>query len=112
MEFLKLNNLIIYEPDCDNEFEIYNSLSEATEFISINDAKSIINFLQSSIDKFESKPKFESLIEEIKAGKNEQFIYNTDSERVQCKCGHNAIWWQRDYLCGTITAYPCKYNIK
>lgn len=38
---------------------------------------------------------------------NTQFILING--KVKCKCGYNAIWWRTGYICGTITAYPCKY---
>lgn len=50
------------------------------------------------------------LAEEIKSGKHKQFVFDTEVELVYCRCGHRAIWWKTGYLCGTITAYPCKYN--
>jgi hypothetical protein len=46
----------------------------------------------------------------IKNGTHEQFVYDAEAERVKCKCGHVGIWWRTAFLCGTITAYPCKYN--
>lgn len=49
-------------------------------------------------------------IEEIKKGNHKQFIYNSEKSKVECRCGYNAIWWSSGYICGTITAYPCKYN--
>lgn len=50
------------------------------------------------------------LLAEVKAGTHKQFIFNSEKERVECRCGHVAIWWKTGYLCGTITAYPCKFN--
>lgn len=50
------------------------------------------------------------LLAEVKAGTHKQFIFNSEKERVECRCGHVAIWWETGYLCGTITAYPCKFN--
>lgn len=50
------------------------------------------------------------LLTDIKNGNHIQFILNTEKEKVECRCGHAAIWWKTGYLCGTITAYPCKYN--
>lgn len=49
-----------------------------------------------------------TLLEAIKNDAHPQFLLNKD--RVECKCGHVAIWFRTGYLCGTITAYPCKYN--
>lgn len=49
-----------------------------------------------------------TLLETIKNGTHPQFLLNED--KVECKCGHVAIWVRTGYLCGTITAYPCKYN--
>ena len=49
-----------------------------------------------------------TLLETIKKGTHPQFLLNKDI--VECKCGHVAIWFRTGYLCGTITAYPCKYN--
>lgn len=47
--------------------------------------------------------------EEIKNGTHKQF--ELIDGVVKCKCGyrHPAIWWKTGYICGTITAYPCKY---
>ncbi len=50
------------------------------------------------------------LLAEVKAGTHLQFVLNTDKNRVECRCGHVAIWWKTGYLCGTITAYPCRFN--
>ena len=46
----------------------------------------------------------------IANGTDKQFVYNRDKDRVECRCGHAAVFWRSGYLCGTITAYPCKYN--
>lgn len=54
--------------------------------------------------------KTKQLLVEVKAGTHKQFILNNEKERVYCRCGHVAIWWQTGYLCGTITAYPCRFN--
>lgn len=50
------------------------------------------------------------LAESIKNGTHKQFELRDGV--VKCKCGYNkpAIWWKTGYICGTITAYPCKYN--
>ena len=50
------------------------------------------------------------VLAEVRAGTHKQFILNTEKERVECRCGHVAVWWKTGYLCGTITAYPCKFN--
>ena len=50
------------------------------------------------------------LLAEVKAGTHPQFVLDTDKNRVECRCGHVAIWWKTGYLCGTITAYPCRFN--
>ena len=47
---------------------------------------------------------------EIKSGLHKQFVLNSGKNRVECRCGHVAIFFRTGYLCGTITAYPCKYN--
>ncbi len=47
---------------------------------------------------------------EVKAGTHKQFVLNTDKNRVECRCGHVAILWKTGYLCGTIMAYPCRFN--
>lgn len=39
-----------------------------------------------------------------------QFYY--DGYVVRCKCGHQAVFWKTGYICGTTTAYPCKYNYR
>ena len=46
--------------------------------------------------------------EEIRNKTHKQFelVYGY----VKCKCGHIAIFFRTGYLCGTITAYPYKYN--
>lgn len=51
-----------------------------------------------------------ALLESVKSGNDKQFILNKEKEKVECRCGHAAIWWGTGYLCGTITAYPCKFN--
>jgi len=51
-----------------------------------------------------------ALFSEIKDGSHKQFILNTAIEKVECRCGHRAIWWRTGYLCGTITANPCSFN--
>jgi hypothetical protein len=54
------------------------------------------------------------LLNSIKAGTHKQFIYNNVSKdadkNVRCRCGCAAIWWRDGYICGSITARPCKYN--
>lgn len=50
------------------------------------------------------------LREEILSDKHPQFVFNREQEQVKCRCGHNAVWWKTGFICGTITAYPCKYN--
>ena len=52
----------------------------------------------------------DKLIKEIKEGNHKQFIFDKENENVICRCGHIAIWWNTNYICGTITAYPCIYN--
>ncbi len=47
-------------------------------------------------------------IQEIKNGTHKQFELKNGV--VHCKCGHKGIYFKTGYLCGTITAYPCKYN--
>ena len=49
-------------------------------------------------------------LKSIKNGTDKQFLYNEEKEKVECKCGHNAVWLGAAFLCGTITARPCKYN--
>ena len=49
-----------------------------------------------------------TLLETLKKGTHPQFLLNKDI--VECKRGHVAVWFRTGYLCGTITAYPCKYN--
>jgi len=51
-----------------------------------------------------------SIFEQIKEGSHKQFVFDKECETVLCRCSHVAVWWNRNYLCGTITAYPCKYN--
>jgi hypothetical protein len=50
------------------------------------------------------------LIDSIKNGTHKQFVFNQKEEWVECKCGRKAIFHRDGFLCGTITAYPCKYN--
>jgi len=45
----------------------------------------------------------------IREGKDKQFVWNKDKERVECKCGHVAVFMRQSFLCGTVTAYPCKH---
>lgn len=47
-------------------------------------------------------------IESIKKGNHPQFVLTESG--IKCKCGHNAVYMQGGYICGTITAYPCIYN--
>lgn len=51
-----------------------------------------------------------ALHQQIKEGRHKQFVFDNNEKRVKCRCGYKAIWWKTGYLCGTITAYPCKYN--
>lgn len=55
-------------------------------------------------------PAIQELANQIKNGQHPQFIYSSEKSRVECKCGHVAVWWKTGFVCGTITAYPCKYN--
>lgn len=66
------------------------------------------NIIQDAIE-IAKRAKRELLLS-VKNGTHKQFQFNSQKERVECKCGHSAIWFQTGYLCGTITAYPCKYN--
>lgn len=50
------------------------------------------------------------LAEEIKSGNHKQFVFDEKAQKVKCRCGYSAIFWKTGYICGTITAYPCKYN--
>ena len=61
------------------------------------------------ITKDEEQTRDEYLIG-IREGRDKQFVWNEDRERVECKCGHAAVFMRKKFLCGTITAYPCKYN--
>jgi hypothetical protein len=54
----------------------------------------------------------ENIITIIKDGNDPEFVYNQDKERVECRCGHPAVWWGDGFVCGTITAYPCDYSMK
>jgi len=49
-------------------------------------------------------------LKSIKNGNHMQFLYDEEKQSVICKCGHSAVWFRTAFLCGTITAYPCKYN--
>tara|TARA_R110000796_G_scaffold217086_1_gene333126 strand:+ start:664 stop:834 length:171 start_codon:yes stop_codon:yes gene_type:complete len=49
-------------------------------------------------------------LKSIKNGTHRQFLYNEEKEKVVCKCGHTAAWLRNDFLCGTITACPCKWS--
>lgn len=51
-----------------------------------------------------------SLLVQIKDGNHPQFVFNANNNQVKCRCGHNAIWFKTDYVCGTITAYGCRYT--
>ena len=48
--------------------------------------------------------------EQIKSGNHPQFVYDKDKGKVVCRCGHAAVMLRSSFMCGTITAYPCKYN--
>lgn len=52
----------------------------------------------------------EELAKQIRNGNHPQFVFNKEKDRVECRCGHAAVWWKTGYICGTITAYPCKFN--
>jgi hypothetical protein len=49
-------------------------------------------------------------IDQIRKGDHPQFVYDFENEKVMCRCGHAAVFHRTSYICGTITAYPCKYN--
>jgi len=51
-----------------------------------------------------------STFQQIKEGIHKQFLFDNEDEIVVCRCGHVAVWWNTNYICGTITAYPCKYS--
>ena len=59
-----------------------------------------------AIDKLLKEEK-NKLFDSIRSGQHKQFELKDGV--VKCKCGYQAIWWNTDYICGTITAYPCKY---
>ncbi|MDR1716496.1 MAG: hypothetical protein LBS20_11695 [Prevotella sp.] len=50
------------------------------------------------------------LTEQIKTGEHPQFIYDKEKQKITCRCGLEALWFQNGYLCPTVTAYPCRYN--
>jgi len=50
------------------------------------------------------------LLLEVKGGSHKQFEFDKEQQKVKCKCGHSAVWWKTNYICGTITAHPCKFN--
>ncbi|HEY5392457.1 MAG TPA: hypothetical protein VIJ57_10105, partial [Hanamia sp.] len=52
----------------------------------------------------------QQLLLSVRNGTHKQFVFDSKAEQVKCKCGHNAVWWKTGFICGTITAYPCKYN--
>lgn len=56
------------------------------------------------VEKTETK---EEIVFQIKNGTHKQFELMGDE--VKCKCGHSAVWLRNGFVCGTITAYPCKY---
>lgn len=58
----------------------------------------------------DNSKKLNELRQSILDGTDKQFVFNNDKEQVECRCGRKAIFWSTGYLCGTITAYPCKYN--
>lgn len=46
----------------------------------------------------------------IKKGDHFQFTIDPGSNVVFCRCGRIAIFFKTGYLCGSITAYPFKFN--
>lgn len=54
----------------------------------------------------------EKLAKEIRSGLHKQFVFNKEFERVECRCGANAVWWKTGFLCSTFTAYGCKFSRK
>ncbi len=49
-------------------------------------------------------------INAIIKGFDSQFVFNKEKKKIECKCGHSAVWIRDNFVCGTITAYPCQYN--
>jgi hypothetical protein len=49
------------------------------------------------------------LLLSVKNGTHPQFFLDNKESQVKCKCGCKAVWWKTGYLCGSITAYPCKF---
>lgn len=52
----------------------------------------------------------QELVNKIKSNTHHQFELSKVTGEVVCKCGRPAVYFRDGYLCGTITAYPCKYN--
>lgn len=70
---------------------------------------SLLNVLADRLCEIRSMEEKE-LVKLISNDKHSQFIYNKEKNRIECRCGHAAVWWKTGYICGTITAYPCEYN--
>lgn len=52
----------------------------------------------------------EKIINCIMGGNDSQFVFDKETNSIKCKCGYSAVWMRTGFVCGTITAYPCKYN--